>query len=121
LGWTERTLRIEARPTNTNDPELIRPYAEARIAMSPDVIVVVGEPVTTMLAKLTDTISIIFISSGDPVSAGNVQSFAHPSGNITGFVLFEASINGKYLQLLKDHRAARDARRCCPVADVAVA
>jgi ABC-type uncharacterized transport system substrate-binding protein len=61
----DRALRIEAYPTNTNDPELTRPYAEALIAMSPDVIVVVGQPATTMLAKLTNTIPIIFLSSGD--------------------------------------------------------
>jgi ABC transporter substrate binding protein len=79
-----------------------REFVQVLIAMSPDVIVVVGAPATTMLAKLTNTIPIIFISAGDPVMAGNVQSFAHPSRNITGFVNFEVSINGKYLQLLKD-------------------
>jgi putative ABC transport system substrate-binding protein len=103
LGWTERSLRIEARPTNTNDPEVIRPYAEALVRLMPDVIIVTnGTPTAVMLGKLTNTIPIIYTGSGDPVLAGSVQSFAHPGGNITGFITFEASINGKYVQLLKD-------------------
>jgi putative ABC transport system substrate-binding protein len=103
LGWTDRSLRIEARPTDTNDPEVIRPYAEALVSLMPDVIIVTtGSPTAVMLGKLTNTIPIVFLGSGDPVLAGSVQSFAHPGGNITGFINFEASMNGKYVQLLKD-------------------
>ena len=40
--------------------------------------------------------------SGDPVRAGFVQSYARPGGNITAFLLFEPTINTKYMQLLKD-------------------
>jgi putative ABC transport system substrate-binding protein len=47
-------------------------------------------------------IPIVFVTSTDPVAAGYVQSFARPGGNLTGFAQFEASINTKYLQLLKD-------------------
>ena len=36
------------------------------------------------------------------MEAGYVQSFAHPGGNMTGFMQFEASLNSKWLQLLKD-------------------
>jgi ABC-type uncharacterized transport system substrate-binding protein len=48
------------------------------------------------------TIPLVITQSGDFVSAGYAQSYARPRGNITGFMLFEATINTKYLQLLKD-------------------
>jgi putative ABC transport system substrate-binding protein len=44
----------------------------------------------------------VFVQSGDPIQAGTVQSLARPGGNITGFLIFEPSINARYLQLLKD-------------------
>jgi putative ABC transport system substrate-binding protein len=55
-----------------------------------------------VLRRQTWTLPIVFVQSGDPVQAGSVMSHARPGGNATGFMLFEASINTKYLQLLKD-------------------
>ena len=44
---------------------------------------------------------IIFVIVPDPVGAGYVDSLARPGGNATGFSLFEYSIGGKWLDLLK--------------------
>jgi putative ABC transport system substrate-binding protein len=55
-----------------------------------------------ILQRLTRTIPIVFLTNTDPVDAGYVQSYARPGGNITGFTQVEASIAGKWLQLLKD-------------------
>ena len=55
-----------------------------------------------VLQKLTGTIPIVFLQSGDPIQAGTVQSLARPGGNITGFLTFEPSVNARYLQLLKE-------------------
>jgi DNA-binding XRE family transcriptional regulator len=38
----------------------------------------------------------------DPVAVGFAASFARPSGNITGVFLDQASLSGKWLQLLKE-------------------
>ena len=43
----------------------------------------------------------MFVSTPDPVGAGYVKSLARPGGNATGFLLFEYSIGGKWLDLLK--------------------
>jgi putative ABC transport system substrate-binding protein len=48
------------------------------------------------------TIPIIFVQAADPVSLGLVDNLAVPEGNVTGFVLFEPSIGGKWVQLLHD-------------------
>jgi putative ABC transport system substrate-binding protein len=37
----------------------------------------------------------------DPVAAGFVDSLARPGGNVTGFMTFEYSLSGKWLELLK--------------------
>jgi putative ABC transport system substrate-binding protein len=103
LGWTEgRNLRIDYRPTGSNDPDAIRPHAEALVRVAPDIIFAAPATAVQVLQRLTHTIPVVFNQSGDPVQTGTVQSLAHPGGNLTGFVTFEPSINTKYLQLLKD-------------------
>ena len=103
LGWTEgRNLRIDFRIVGSNDPDLIRPHAEALIRAGPDLIYANPATAVQVLQKLTGTIPIVFLQSGDPIQAGTVQSLARPGGNITGFLVFEPSVNARYLQLLKD-------------------
>ena len=103
LGWTEgRNLRIDLRIVGSNNPELIRPHAEALIRAGPDLIYANPATAVQVLQKLTGTIPIVFVQSGDPIQAGTVQSLARPGGNITGFLGFEPSINARYLQLLKE-------------------
>ena len=103
LGWTEgRNLRIDYRLASSNDPDVMRPLAEALVRAAPDVIFARPATAVQVLQRLTHTIPIVFTQSGDPVQGGTVQSIARPGGNITGFVGFEPSISTKYLQLLKE-------------------
>jgi putative tryptophan/tyrosine transport system substrate-binding protein len=103
FGWMEgRNLRIDHRLTGSNDPDAIRPHAEALIPTAPDVIYANAATAVQVLQVLTHAIPIVFIQSGDPVQGGSVKSLARPGGNITGFLTFETSINAKYLQFLKD-------------------
>jgi putative ABC transport system substrate-binding protein len=103
LGWAEgRNLRVDYRLVGSNDPEVARPHAEALVRAVPDIIFAAPATAVQVLQRLTRTIPIVFVQSGDPVQAGTVQSLARPGGNITGFITFEPSLNTKYLQLLKD-------------------
>ena len=45
---------------------------------------------------------IVFPLVADPVGAGFVDSLARPGGNATGFMLFEYTMGGKWLELLKE-------------------
>jgi putative tryptophan/tyrosine transport system substrate-binding protein len=47
-------------------------------------------------------VPIVFPNVGDPVGAGFVDSLARPGGNATGFLAFEYSLSGKWLELLKE-------------------
>src|SRR3954471_1345160 len=53
------------------------------------------------LLQATHTVSIVFPVVVDPVGGGLIDSLARPGGNATGFMAFEYSIGGKWLELLK--------------------
>jgi putative ABC transport system substrate-binding protein len=102
LGWRDGdNLRIDYRWTD-NKPDLANAGAKELIGLAPDVIYAAPGPAIEAIQKLTHTIPIVFATNTDPVAAGYVQSYARPGGNLTGFTDFEASINTKWLQLLKD-------------------
>jgi putative ABC transport system substrate-binding protein len=71
------------------------------IALAPDVIVAVGTLAVTALQRDSRAIPIVFNNVSDPVGAGFVSNLAHPGGNVTGFMIFEYSVSGKWLELLK--------------------
>ena len=60
-----------------------------------------GLPTLVAVQQETHTIPVVFAQVLDPVGAGFVESLAHPGGNITGFVSFEYSMAGKWLETLK--------------------
>jgi putative tryptophan/tyrosine transport system substrate-binding protein len=101
LSWVEdRNMRIDTR-WGENNPDLVRKYAAELISLSPEVILAVGTLGAMALQHLTRTLPIVFVNVTDPVGAGLVNSLAQPGGNLTGFMLFEYSSSGKWLELLK--------------------
>ena len=101
LGWSEgRNVRIDIR-WGGNVVERDRRYAAELIALAPNVIVANGTLSTTALQRHGNAIPIVFNSVSDPVGAGIVNNLAHPGGNVTGFMIFEYSMSGKWLELLK--------------------
>jgi putative ABC transport system substrate-binding protein len=54
------------------------------------------------LQRETRTIPIVFANVGDPVASGIVPRLNQPGGNITGFANYEASLGGKWLELLSE-------------------
>ena len=102
LGWTEgRNVRIDTR-WGENDVELDRTYARELLALGPDIILASGTLAVLALRRLTRTSPIVFAGVSDPVGAGLVDTLARPGGNVTGFMIFEYSVSGKWLELLKE-------------------
>jgi putative tryptophan/tyrosine transport system substrate-binding protein len=102
LGWTVgRNLQIDYR-WGAGDVDRIRKFAAELIALAPDVILSTGSPSVAAFQQATRTVPIVFVTVVDPVSSGFVDTLARPGGNITGFALYEYSISGKWLQLLKE-------------------
>jgi len=102
LGWSDgRNVRIDTR-WGENDVDRDRTYAAELVALAPDVILAAGTLSVAALRRETWTIPIVFNSVSDPVGAGFVDNLARPGGNITGFMNFEYSLSGKWLELLKE-------------------
>jgi ABC-type uncharacterized transport system substrate-binding protein len=61
-----------------------------------------GEPSALAAKRATSTIPIVFAIGSDPVSAGLVESFNRPNGNLTGITLQTVFMEPKRLGLLRD-------------------
>jgi putative ABC transport system substrate-binding protein len=102
LGWSEgRNIHIELRFT-ANNYEQLPHLAQELVALNPDVVFATTTPAVKALQARTRTIPIVFVYASDPVGAGLVSSLARPGGNITGLLLYEDSITGKWLGMLKE-------------------
>lgn len=102
LGWTEgQNLRIEHRWA-AGDPSRLPILAAELVALRPDLIIAQGTPGLAAARGATRTLPIVFTNVTDPVGQGFADSLARPGGNITGFALFEFSMGGKWLELLKN-------------------
>jgi putative ABC transport system substrate-binding protein len=101
-GWEiGRNLGIDIRWSGGTADD-IRRHAAELVALAPDVILANGGSATGPLLQATRTIAIVFSGVADPVGAGFVESFARPGGNATGFMAYEFSMSGKWLELLKE-------------------
>ena len=97
LGWTDgKNLHIDIR-WGGDDRDRYRQYAAELVALAPDVLVGVTSPTAVALQQQTRTVPIVFVGVIDPVGVGLVTSLAHPSGNVTGFTVFEYGLSPKWL------------------------
>jgi putative ABC transport system substrate-binding protein len=101
-GWTiGGNVGIEYR-WGAGNADNERKYAAELLALAPDVIVASGSLAVESFQRLTRTVPIVFTLISDPIGAGFVDSLARPGGNTTGFMVFEYSMGGKWLELLKE-------------------
>jgi putative ABC transport system substrate-binding protein len=102
LGWHEgRNIKIEVRLA-ASDISRARSYAAELLAMAPDVFLANNTQMVQLIQEKTRIVPIVFVQVPDPVGSGFVVSIARPAGNATGFINFDPSTGGKWLQLLKD-------------------
>ena len=103
LGWSDgRNVRMDLRWAG-GDINRIRALARELVGLQPEIIVTLpSTPATAALQRETRTIPIVFLNVGDPVASSIVARLDRPDGNATGFALFEASLGGKWLELLSD-------------------
>jgi putative ABC transport system substrate-binding protein len=102
LGWTDdRNVRIDLRWAG-GDINRIRAFAQELVGLHPDIIVTNATPATVPLQRETRTIPIVLAGVADPVASGIVARLDRPGGNITGFANYEATLAGKWLELLSE-------------------
>jgi putative tryptophan/tyrosine transport system substrate-binding protein len=102
LGWVDgRNVRIDIKWGALADVDSNRKVAADLVALAPDVILAPTGPSVTALQRTTRTIPIVFAMVLDPVGVDIVESLSRPGGHTTGFMQFEYSLAGKWLELLK--------------------
>jgi putative ABC transport system substrate-binding protein len=102
LGWSkDHNVQIDFRFASGISNQY-RPLAQELIALHPDVLVAASTPVIAVLQRETQIVPIVFTNVSDPIGAGFVASLNRPGGNITGVLLYEGGIAGKWLAMLKE-------------------
>lgn len=98
LGWSEsRDFHIDERFGSSDE---VMQRAKELVALNPDVLVATSTPSLKALQQITTTVPIVFTQVTDPVGQGFVTSLARPGGNTTGFMNFESTMGGKWLEVL---------------------
>ena len=102
LGWAEgQNIQIEIR-WSAGDAALARIYAAQLIGLMPDVILASSTTNLIAVQEATMTVPVVFVQVSDPVAQGFVPSLTKPGGKLTGFSMFEFSVGGKWVDLLKE-------------------
>jgi putative ABC transport system substrate-binding protein len=102
LGWLDgRNVRMDLRGYGA-DINRTRALAQELVGLQPDIIVTGSTAASVALQRETRTIPIVFGNVSDPVASGIVARLNRPGGNITGFANFEATLSGKWLELLSE-------------------
>jgi putative ABC transport system substrate-binding protein len=102
LGWTVgRNVQIDLRSAG-GDINQARLLAQELVGLQPDIILTNGTPATVAVQRETRTIPIVFASVADPVVQRIVARLDRPGGNITGLGSSEATLGGKWLELLSE-------------------
>ena len=102
LGWVDgRNVHFDRR-WGTVSIEHLQQSAKEFVRLNPDMLLAITTPATAALQAETRTIPIVFAAVSDPVGSGFIASLAKPGGNITGFIDIEASLSGKWLELMRE-------------------
>jgi putative ABC transport system substrate-binding protein len=118
LGWDDgRNVRIDIR-WGEDKPDLERKSAAELVALAPDVVLSVGTLGVQGFQSVGSTLPMVFVLVVDPVGVGLVDNLAKPGGNLTGFMVYEYSIGGKWLELLK--QIAPSVTRAAVLRDAAI-
>ena len=102
LGWTDgANVRIDYRFA-AGDRDRLAASGKELVGLTPDVLLARSTTAVRALLAETRTIPIVFVSVSDPVGEKFAASLARPGGNATGFTNVEATMGGKWLELLKE-------------------
>jgi putative ABC transport system substrate-binding protein len=101
-GWIDgRNIQIDYRFAAA-DVDRMHTLAKELVVLQPDLLMGQTTPVVAALKREAKTIPIVFVIVSDPVGSGFVESLPRPGGNITGFINIEASLSGKWIEMLKE-------------------
>ncbi|HLJ52561.1 MAG TPA: ABC transporter substrate-binding protein [Rhizomicrobium sp.] len=103
LGWSEgRNIHLEVRFALPSNEQQVQTSVKELLAASPDVVVAQTTAISAAFRRESRTIPIVFVAVGDPIGAGFIANLARPRSNLTGLTLYDGSVAGKWLAMLKE-------------------
>jgi len=103
LGWSEgHNIHLDVRFAPPPNEQQVQILVKELLALGPDLVVVQSTAPTAVFQRESQNIPIVFVLVGDPVGAGFIANLARPGGNLTGLTLYEGTVAGKWLAMLKE-------------------
>ena len=103
LGWSEgRNIHLDVRFVPPGNEQQVQILVKELLALSPDVIVAQSTPLIAAFRRESRNVPIVFVAVGDPIGAGFIANLARPGSNLTGLTLYDGSVAGKWLAMLKE-------------------
>jgi putative ABC transport system substrate-binding protein len=94
-------VEIVERKVRRGDRAGARAAVEGLAARRPAAVFVIGSELARAAREVSADLPIVFITPGDPVAAGLVESLARPGGNMTAMTFEYPELSAKRLELLK--------------------
>jgi putative ABC transport system substrate-binding protein len=102
LGYDTQALHILEGKVARAKENAAKSMVEGLLRQKVQVLFLIGSRLLKPVREATAQVPIVFITPGDPVSAGMVASLARPGGNTTGLTFEYPELSGKRLELLKE-------------------
>jgi putative tryptophan/tyrosine transport system substrate-binding protein len=102
LGYVQgKNISVEARNADGN-PEVLSKLAAELVKLRVALIVANGPSAVAAVLNVTNSLPIVMVAGGEPVSRGFAKSLTVPGGNVTGLASSAVGAGGKRLELLKE-------------------
>ena len=102
LGYDKQSPQILERRVARAEESAAKSVVERLMREKPQVLFLIGSRLIKPVREASSEVPIVFITPGDPVSAGVVASLARPGGNTTALTFEYPELSGKRLELLKE-------------------
>jgi putative ABC transport system substrate-binding protein len=102
LGYSPKAAQILEVKVARADERAAKSIVENLLRQRVQVLFLIGSRLLKPARQASAQVPIVFITPGDPVTAGLVSSLAHPGGNMTGMTFEYPELSGKRLELIKE-------------------
>ncbi|MBI2540523.1 MAG: ABC transporter substrate-binding protein [Deltaproteobacteria bacterium] len=102
IGYAPQSVQILEVKVARRDASRVKSIVEGLVRQRVQLLFLIGSRLIKPAREASAELPIVFITPGDPVSAGLVSSLARPGGNMTAMTFEYPELSGKRLELLKE-------------------
>jgi putative tryptophan/tyrosine transport system substrate-binding protein len=102
LGYGNSVLVVKEVRIARSEEKDVKSLVEGLLREQAQVLFLIGSRLLKPVREASADVPVVFLTPGDPVAAGLVQSLAHPGGNTTAMTFEFPELSGKRLELIKE-------------------